>query len=232
MKKLAAICFLIASLHARADLVLVEKIDGAGPLSQGEGITIKIKGDKIRTDMSAQMSSITDTNSGDIVMLMHGQKSYMTMSAAKTKMMMDQMKAMAGKPAASATPQAVPKFVSTGKKEEVSGYKTEIFTANYDGNTITCWVAADFPNAASLMQQLRKMQESMLSKLGGSMGSAPKMDSLPGVPIKTEFDAGGKKITTTIVSLKEEPVNAADLEIPSGYTEMKMPSFGKPADGQ
>lgn len=225
MKKLAAICLLIASLHARADLVLVEKIDGMGPTGQAGEITIKIKGDKIRTDISSQMSSIMDTNSGDMVTIMHEQKSYMKMSADKTKALMEQMRAMQGKAAPSATPEA-PKFASTGQKEDVNGFKTEIYTADFNGKKITAWVALDYPNASTVMQQFKKMQDAMQSKFPNA---APKMDSLPGLPVKTEVDMGGQKMTTTLVSVKEQPVDAADLEIPAGYTEMQMPSFNMPA---
>jgi hypothetical protein len=225
MKKIAAVCLLITSLHARADLVLVEKIDGMGQSGQAGEITIKIKGDKIRTDISSQMSSIMDTNSGDMITIMHEQKSYLKMSADKTKAMMDQVRAMQGKAAPSATPDA-PKFVSTGKKEDVNGFKTEVYTAIFDGKTITCWVALDYPNASSVMKQFLKMQEVMQSKFPSA---SPKMNSLPGLPLKTEMDVNGKKMTTTVVSVKEEPVNASDVEIPAGYTEMQMPAFNMPA---
>jgi hypothetical protein len=225
MKKLAAICLLIASLHARADLVLVEKIDGMGPAGQSGEITIKIKGDKIRTDISSQMSSIMDTNSGDMITIMHEQKSYLKMSADKTKAMMEQMRAMQGKAAPSAPPEP-PKFVSTGQKDEVNGFKTEVYTATYDGKKITAWVALDYPNASSVMKQFLKMQEVMQSKFPNA---APKMDSLPGLPVKTEMEVNGQKMTTTLVSVKEQPVDAADLEIPAGYTEMQMPTFNMPA---
>jgi hypothetical protein len=221
MKKLAAICLLIASLHARADLVLVEKIDGMASGHSAE-ITIKIKGDKIRTDISSQMSTIMDTNSGDMITIMHEQKSYLKMSSDK---IMEQVRALQGKAAPSATPEA-PKFASTGQKEEVNGFKTEIYTADFNGKKITAWVALDYPNSSTVMPQFKKMQDAMQSKFPNA---ATKMDSLPGLPVKTEADVNGQKITTTLVSVKEQPIDAADLEIPTGYTEMQMPSFNMPA---
>jgi len=220
MKKLAAVCLLLASLHARADMTITELVDAGG---QSQNMTIKIKGDKMRTDIAAQMSTITDTNTGDVITIMHPQKSYLKISASKTKELITKMQAMQGQTAATATEK--PKIVATGKKEKVNDYNTEIYTAESPTMKFTYWVAKDFPNAAAVQEQMKKMQDGMQSKIGTAGNSVPDISILPGLPLKTEIVTGGQTITTTLISVKQSPVDDADLQIPADYKEMQMPSF-------
>src|ERR1043166_4939488 len=69
-------CLLIAVgicllLPARADLTIVQKVEGAG---QGGEMTIKIKGDKARIDTSPKLTTIIDGKTGEITNLMNDQK--------------------------------------------------------------------------------------------------------------------------------------------------------------
>lgn len=89
MKKLIVVCLLLASLHARADMVIALKVEQP---EQSMEMTMKIKGDKIRTDATPQVSTIMDTATGDMITIMRAQKNYMKISAEKTKAMMEQMK--------------------------------------------------------------------------------------------------------------------------------------------
>lgn len=226
MKKLIVLCLLLASIHARADMVIVQKMEGMG---QSNEMTIKIKGDKIRTDASPQISTILDTTSGDIITLMHTQKSYMKISAEKTKALMEQMKAMQAQANPGASPSAAPKFVDTGKKEKVNGYDAEIYTSETPTMKFTFWVTRDFPNFAAVQEQMKKLQTAMQNRLGGAAtGAVPNTTELPGLPVKTEMETGGQKMTTTLVSAKEDPVSDTDLAIPADYKEMQMPSFSMP----
>src|SRR5215210_7640566 len=87
---LALLAFVALGLGTRihADMVIVQKVDGAG---QSGEMTMKIKGDKVRTEVNPQISTITNATTGDVTTVMHEQKSYMTMPASSTKALMEQM---------------------------------------------------------------------------------------------------------------------------------------------
>src|SRR5271154_5681902 len=82
MKKLALLCLLLATLQARADLVIVQNVATGG---NSHDITIKIKGDHFRTDMSDQLSSITDLTNGDTITLVHPRKAFIKMTGAEMR---------------------------------------------------------------------------------------------------------------------------------------------------
>ena len=221
MKKITLLCFLLSSLCARADMVITETMEGAG---QNMTMTLKIKGDKVRTDVSPQMSTIMDTASGDTITIMHPQKSYMKMSASKTKELMEQMKKMRGTPAAAETPAAKPKLVDTGKSEKVNNYNAEIYTMETPTAKITCWITKDFPNYAAVQEQMKKLQSGILSKLGSDL--APDTSEAKGLPVKTQIVTNGQTMTVTILSAKEQPVADAEMVVPPDYQEISMPGFG------
>jgi hypothetical protein len=107
---------LLLAAAASADFVVVQKVDGLG--QQSGNITVKIKDGKARTELAPQISQLIDGDSGDTVTLMHGQKSFMKVSAAQTKALLEQMqKIQAGGNAT--TPPAKP--VADGHERERRG---------------------------------------------------------------------------------------------------------------
>jgi len=226
MKKflLPLLCLLLGPVCARADMVITETMDGGA--GQAQTLTVKIKGDKVRTDVGEQMSTIMDTVSGDTITLIHAQKSYMKLSSAKTKALMEQMKKMQGQTTPD-VPAAKPKFVDTGKSEKVNNYNAEIYTAEMPTMKLTFWVTKEFPNYAAVTAAMKKLQNSVLSKLGPDANGAPDTSDLPGLPIKTQIVNDGQTITITIVSAKDQPVDDADMGPPAGYTEMALPEMPK-----
>jgi hypothetical protein len=223
MKKIAILCsLLLLAVQVRADMVINEVLDAGG---QSQNLVIKVKGDKIRTDVGSQMSTIADAQTGDFITLLHAQKTYMKMSAAQTKVLIDQMRALHGGAKPDATPAEAPKFVDAGKGEKVNDYETEKFTAETPDVKFTFWVAKDFPNAAGVLQVMRKIQTTMQSKLGDAAGKAPDLTQLPGLPVKTVIESNGQVITQTLVSVKEDAVADTDVAPPADYKEMAMPSM-------
>ncbi len=211
MKTLFA-AFLVATVPVRADLVIVQKVEGSG--QSGEQ-TIKIKGDQARTDLAQQVSMITNGASGEVVTLMHAQKAFLKISAAQTKAMMEQVQKLkpTGEP---------PKLTATGKKEKIGNYDCEIFTTNFGGVGVTYWIAKDFPNYPAVLAQMEKLQGGSISAMG--KGLMPELKDFPGMQIKTEMDLGGKKVSTVLVSAKEEDVDPSSFEIPKDYTEASAPA--------
>jgi len=209
---LAALLLTTAFLHG--DLVIVQKVEGAGQTGEQ---TIKIQGDKSRTDHLAQsVSVITDGATGDSVTLTHAQKSYLKVPAAQAKAMIEQVQKMR----ANAEP---PKLQPTGKHEKIGEYECDVFTANLGFVNITYWFARTYPNYQGILAQWAKAQSSGISATSNGVMPGPK--DFPGMPLKTEMDLGGKKITYIIISAKEEAVDPAIFKIPSGYKEVSEPDL-------
>lgn len=218
--------FLIAllsllTLAAHADMVIVQHVDGMG---QKSDMSIKIKGSLVRTDLNPQVSTITDGDSGEVTTLMHQQKVYMKIPASQAQ---ELMKNMAAKTTPGSSPAAAPTLKPTGVKEKVNGYDTEKFTCEAAGMKMNYWIAKDFPNYTKVLAQLSRLQHGGLGAM--AKGMSPDPASFGGMPVKTEIEMGAQKITSTLVSVKEEPVEAKEFEMPANYKAMPMPSFGKPA---
>jgi hypothetical protein len=125
----------------------------------------------------------------------------------------DQLKAASGLKEGSAVPQA------TGQMEKVGDYDCEIYTWT-DGNTSAkFWVAKNHPQAAALKAFYKQMRSAMP---GAQMG--PDQSALPGPAVKSEVMAQGQKITSSLVSVKEQDLDAKEFEVPADYKSMALPS--------
>ncbi len=216
MKLFAALFALLLSIAAsRADFVIVQKVDGLG--QQSGNITVKIKETKARAEIAPQISYIIDGATGESITLMHAQKGYMKVSAAQGKALSEQMKNSQGVLGTPAKP------VATGQKETVEEWKTEIFTWSGGSLAVRYWVARDFPNAAGIQAAMDKAQSSGVGAM--SKGLLPANSDFPGMVVKTEMKTKGKTITSTIVSVKEETVDAKEFETPADYKELPTPAF-------
>ena len=208
---------------ARADLVLQQNIEST--MINGI-VTTQIKGDKVRVDMPATpqgaMSTIMDLSSGDSVTLLHQRKTAMKVPGTEIKQMVENMKAARASAGTNAT---LPKFHDTGKAEKVGNYDTEIYTwSSPDGANQTVWVARNFPNYAHIKVQMDTLNNSPVAQL--SKGTVPEISTLPGMVIKTQMEMNGQKVTSTLVSAKENPVDAAIFQTPKDYQAMAQPGTG------
>lgn len=182
-------------------------------------MTIKIKDGKSRADLAQPVSMITDAASGETLVLQNNRKTFSRIPAAQTKTLIEQfLKAQSG--------GEPPKLEATGKKETVSGHETEIYLWKVGAIKMRFWIARDFPHAAAIQAQLDSLQHSGLSAVAASI--MPKAADLPGVRLRTEFELPGHKVTYTISSIKEEPVEAAVFEVPKDFTEVPVPLPGAP----
>jgi ABC-type branched-subunit amino acid transport system substrate-binding protein len=221
---LGLVALLAASVLARADVVIVESIAGPGQSGQ---MTIKVGADKIRVDVSPMLGTITDVTTGDVTTLMLAQKSYMIISAAQAKAAVNAATAMAaagGTPLPSPAPPA-----PTGRTEKINGYDAAEYTWSNGGMSATYWMAKGFPNEKLVIDALAKYRK-------GSMAAAANMftadtSSLPGVPIRTEISFNGQKIVTELVSANEANVDPSVYQVPSDFTQIKMPPIPQ-APGQ
>jgi hypothetical protein len=226
MKRLLSTALLItlaSSTSLRADIVIVQKVEGVG--GQTGEMTMKMKNGMVRTDVNPEMSNITDTKTGDVITLLHDRKSYMKISGATTKAMLEQIRKMTQEKSGS-SPASAPKLKATGRKEKISGYDTEEYVCDMNGKKMSYWIAKDFPNYSVILREMMQLREGGLSAM--MKGLMPDASDFPGMPIRTEVDNGGEKIVTTLLSANQEPVDAADMQAPAAYKEMTMPNFTLP----
>jgi hypothetical protein len=220
MRKLAAlssIAVLGLLVSARADLTIVQRVEGSG--QDGE-ITVKIKGDKERVDSPSQPTQIIDGKTGEMTDLMNDKKSFVRISA-------EQMKAAAetiNKFDEGKQPSAR-KLTPTGKKETINGYETEEFVFETPQFKASFWVATNYPDAAGILKQ---MQTPFSGAWKPSNLGMPDYTDFTGLPLKTVVSFGGKQVVTSIVSIKKDSINATEFDIPKDFQEMKKPIDASP----
>jgi len=206
---------------AHADLVVVQRVEGIGQ-SQAAEMTIKCRGDQIRADISPEVSTLTDTATGDVTTLLHAQKAYMKIDAKAVGQLMGRMKTNPETALGSSKPQP------TGKKEEIGGVTAEIFAGQIGQAKVTYWVARDYPDADKLREALKQMQASPMSRMT-QQTLGVSSDDLPGIPVKTvAVFPNGQKLTVTLISVKEQEVDPSEFQIPKTYQALPSPAFGPP----
>ncbi|MCE9610895.1 MAG: DUF4412 domain-containing protein [Chthoniobacter sp.] len=210
--KTLLVALLLASTAAHADLVIVQKVDAG---AQSGEQTIRIKGDRARTDLTPEISMLSNAATGDSITLMHASRTFLKVSAADAKKMLEKLQK---RRPADAPP---PVLTATGKKEKIGRLECELFTTNFGGMAVSYWIAKSYPNFPAVLAQMEKLQAGSVSAMG--RGLMPALKDFPGLPIRTELELGGQKITTVLLSVREEDVNPASFEIPPGYTEVTAP---------
>lgn len=208
---------LVWLVSAPADLTLVQKIEEGG--AQASEMTIKIKGDKSRVDATPELATIYDSKTGDALQLMKEQKAVMHMSAAKMKAAAEMMKAYSGQ----TQPTTRAKLTPTGKKETINGYEAEEYTAENAAFKTSYWIAPKYPDGAAILKQLQVINSNAWDP--GNMG-VPNFNDLPGLPIRTVIWMNGTQITSTLVSVKQDPVSETEFTVPKEYKEVQMPDIG------
>src|SRR6202030_1941697 len=117
---------------ARADLTIVQRVDGVG---QNGDITVKIKGDKERIDAPSQPTRIIDGKTGEMTDLMNDRKSFVKISVAQIKAAAESMNLNADKKSSAS------KLALTGKKETINGYETEEYSYETPQFKASFWIA-------------------------------------------------------------------------------------------
>jgi hypothetical protein len=220
--------FIFAALFAplvaaRADLVMEQQ---SGSATATDRIALKVHGDMMRMDQRDKdgyvFSVIIDLNTRDSLTLFPQGKSFLKRSGAEIREQMDaERKSPHGTNEMSDTPG---RAVDTGTTAKVGGYDTEIYTwSGPNGLIETLWVATNFPDYESIRPELAKLDQFDAS--GPHKDAQPKLSLLPGMVLKAEKAAGGRKVTTTLISARVEPVDAALFELPADYSPWKPPTI-------
>jgi hypothetical protein len=201
----------------RADLTITQKVEGAFGMND---LTIRIKGDKARIDASPQMTTIVDGKTGEVITLMKDKKQIMRISAEKGRALAEIARqfGMNTNP-----PDTKPRLVSTGKKETIGGYESEEYKVEGAAFPATYWITTKYPDYAAILRQLQTTQPSAwdLTKKG-----MPDYNDLPGIPMRITVNISGQgNVTSTITSIKQDPIGEDQFVIPDDFTETQMPEF-------
>ena len=212
--KASLLCLVVAALlplTARADLTIVQNVEGGGPVSV---ITLKLKGDKARME-AAQMTTIMDAKTGDVLTLMNAQKKFVRISGDKAKAIAEMATKYSG-----ATAEK-PKLTATGRKETINGYETEEYVAETPKLKASYWIAPKYPDGAAIMKQLQAATPTLWNEIAKGMLD---YHDLPGIALRTKIKLGNKDITSTVVSIKQDPLSDADFAPPHDFEELKIPN--------
>ena len=212
MRKILFVACVFAFLcSARADLTIVQHVEGVG---QNGDVTVKIKGDKERIDAPSQPTRIIDGKTGQMTDLMNERKSFVQISAAQIKAAAESMNLNADKNSGSS------KLAPTGKKDTINGYETEEYTYETPQFKASFWVAAKYPGVADILKQ---MQAPIAGAWKPSNMGMPDYTDFKGLPIKTVISVGSNEVVTTIVSIKQDPINSGEFDIPKDFQPLKQP---------
>ncbi len=199
-------------LSVRADFTIVQKVEGKGAASE---MIMKVRGDKIRMEATPQMTMIVDGRTGDTITLMTAQKKYLRISGDKAKAIAELASKYGG------TTGEKPKITATGKKMTINGYEAEEYVGETKMFKASYWIAPSFPDSAAIMKELQAVMPSAWNDLAKGM-----MDyrDLPGFPLRTQVKMGDQEITSTVTSIKRDPLSDAEFAVPKGFQEMKIPN--------
>lgn len=217
MKKLPSLLLaglLLAILPAQADVTLVQQVvqEAAGQ-SKEMTITTKIKGQNARMDIAGQLSNIYDMTTGDMISLAHQQKAIMKIPADKLK----EMQKIQAERAPATEPEPLK---ATGAKETINGFACEEYTSKIGDLDLTLWMTKDAEDAKTVMADLNKISNGHDPVANALL----KLDS-SGFPVRTVVNSPQGKITSTLVSIKKDPLADADFQAPTDYKEVSLPGM-------
>jgi hypothetical protein len=218
--KLPTLCLFLGvglTLTGRADLTIVQKVEGGGPVAD---MTIKIKGDKARIDATPQISTIIDGKTGEMINLMNDQKAAVHISAEKIKAASDMINKFTDKDKKKTSEK--PKLTATGQKQMVNGYEAEEYVYEAPDLKATYWIAMKYPDAPAILKEMQSLKSETWTASSLKM---PDYRDFPGLPIKTVISVGGNQITSTITSVKKDPISDAQFSVPKDFREIKTPDI-------
>jgi hypothetical protein len=198
---------LVLAAAAHADLTIVQKTEGAMNAAE---LKLRIKGDRARADLAPQLTVLTDLATGDSVTLNHNAKIYTRVAGAEAA----KLRALAAEVKPGAEP---PKLTPANRREKVEGYDCEVFTWRIGRLEVTDWIARDYPNWQPILAELTRFQHAGLA--GAAEVLMPRLADFPGMVIRREMQLGDTKTTSTLLSVKEEPLDAALFDLPKEYKE-------------
>ena len=228
----------------RADLTIVysttvqpashnQKVQAAPTaVAAGSNMTIKVKGDKARIDVSPQVTAIFDGQTGELINLLNDQKTIVGITPDKMRAIADKLNKF-GSNKGSDKPRLTP----TGQREMINGYDTEQYTYEGPDFKATYWIAPNYPNGAAALAQLQSIKSELWDAANTKM---PDFRDFPGLPIRMrmlfgkqnpagEHAASGLEhpieITSTVTGVSLDSVADGQFTVPANFKERKLPDI-------
>jgi Domain of unknown function (DUF4412) len=217
--KIRGLCLIVTaflSVTARGDLTIVQKVEGSGSVKQ---ITTKLKGDKARVEVSPEVTTIIDNKSGEMLNLMNAKRKFLRISADKSKAIAELASKYAGDSSSAAEKS---KLTSTGKKEMINGYETEEYVRESPSVKESYWIALKYPDSAAIVKQLQAIIPAAWNDIAKGMLD---FRDFPGLPLRTIVKTGGREITSTITSIKQDPLSEVEFSVPKDFQELSVPNL-------
>ena len=206
---------LLIALSVRADLTIVQKVEGGG---QAGEMTVKIKGDMARIEGAPNVTTLIDGKTGEMTNLMNDRKTVVRISAEKMKAAAE----MIGKFNTKNAPVAKAKLTPTGKKEMIGAYETEQYVCETPNFKATYWLALNYPDGPAILKQLQSLNPQMWQT--NSLGM-PDYRDFPAVPIKTTMSMDKNEVTTTVITISQAPLADTEFVVPKDFREIQVPDI-------
>ncbi len=206
-------------LPVRADLTIVysttvqpashnQKVEPTPTaVAAGSNMTIKVKGDKARIDVSPQVTAIFDGQTGELINLLNDQKTIVRVAPDKMRAIADMLNKFNSNKAASDKPRLTP----TGQREMINGYETEQYTYEGPDFKATYWIAPNYPNGAAVLAQLQSIKSELKENPAGEHAASGL-----GHPIE---------ITSTVTGVSLDSVADGQFTVPANFKERKLPDI-------
>jgi hypothetical protein len=173
------------------------------------------KGNRVRQEMAMMgqnLVSIIDASAGMGLLLMPATQSYVKLD----------FKALA----AQAGPQSTPTITPTGTSETIVGHKCDNYTVTIPHGTIEMCVAQDLGfYMGSLNAQTQGMGNASMQAHADVFRQTFKDGFFP---LKMVATSQSTAITMTVTNIEQKPISDDQfkLDVPAGYTEMKLSTRG------
>ena len=204
------------SVTARADLTIVQKIEGSGSVKQ---ITMKLKGGKARVEVSPELTTILESQNGDILTLMNTKKKFVRISAEKSKAIAELASKYGKEPS---IPAEKSKLTPTGRKETINGNETEEYVRESPSVKESYWIALKYPDSAAIVKQLQAVTPTAWNEIAKGVLD---FNDFPGLPLRTIIKSDGKELTSTIISIKQDLLSDVEFSVPRDFQELKVPNL-------
>jgi hypothetical protein len=206
----------LLAVSARAGYTIVQQIDGNGSISD---VTIRIDGIRMRSDIAEPLSVIVNGETGESIFLQHNHHTFSRVSAEQARRMGERL-------VEAQTDHDPGTLTTTSEKKMIGSYTGELYIWTIGAMKMRLWISRDFPDGPAVQAQLDRLQQFGVASVGAKL--MPPAGSLPGLRLRTEMELQGQKLAYTILSVKEEPIEAAAFTIPPGYRETPFALPAKP----
>jgi Domain of unknown function (DUF4412) len=197
---------------AKGDYIIKQEVETMGHIQQ---ISMKIKDAKARLD-TEQTSTIIDSNTGETIMLIHGQKVFLKIAPEQLKAQSEAVKSLMGTKG-DETPSEI-ELKPTGKKQSINGYETEEYVTSLNGTDMSIFISKDFPDFMKIIEAVNVIQKGPGMDIFRTMAISPT--KYPGMPIRTEAKFLGQRVVVTLESVQQTDLTDADFSLPADYKEL------------